>query len=68
MVVFGCPHNCQVPIATAQNLEVEQLIRIFAFTKSKITNVSLRELMHQEQNTHELLERLKSTFSNLRIH
>jgi hypothetical protein len=50
MAVFGCPpHNCQVPTPTSQNLEVAQQIWIFVTTKSRITNVSVVELTHQEQ-------------------
>ncbi len=33
----------------SQNLEVEQQIRIFEISKWRIANISMLELMHQEQ-------------------
>jgi hypothetical protein len=42
-------HDCQVPTPTSQNLEVEQQIRIFGITISRIINVFMLELMHEEQ-------------------
>jgi hypothetical protein len=42
-------HDCQVPTPASQNLKVEQQIRIFGITISRITNIYMLELMHQEQ-------------------
>jgi hypothetical protein len=44
--LFG--HYCQVPTPSSQNQEVKQQIHIFEITKSKITSVSMLELMQQE--------------------
>jgi hypothetical protein len=38
----------QISTQTSQNLDVEQQIWIFIVTKSRFTNVSIPDLMHQE--------------------
>jgi hypothetical protein len=62
-LVLLSAHDYQVLTPTDQNLEVEKKICIFGIAKSRIANVSMLELMHQEQTTHQFLERLKSTIS-----
>jgi hypothetical protein len=52
-------HDCQVQTPTSQNLDVEQQIRIFEITISRITYVSIC-LSIKSRLTHQLLERLKS--------
>jgi hypothetical protein len=42
-------HDCQVPTPTSPNQAVEQQMCVFGITKSRNTNASMLELMHQEQ-------------------
>jgi hypothetical protein len=42
-------HDCHVPTQTSQNLEAEQQILVYGITKSRIVDVFMLELMHQEQ-------------------
>jgi hypothetical protein len=48
--VWFSAHDCQVQTPTSQNLEVEQQIWSFGIiATSRITNVSMLDLMHQKQ-------------------
>jgi hypothetical protein len=53
-------HDCPVPTTTSQNLEVKQQGRTFGIKKSKSTNVSMRELMHQEQTNLPIASEIES--------
>jgi hypothetical protein len=50
MVVFGCPPTIvKLQSQLLKSLDVKQQVRIFVTAKSRMTNVSLLELMHKEQ-------------------